>query len=88
MAKSDPRVARKKRHKRVTVKVKGVTVRPRLCVFRSLNHTYAQLIDDSLGHTLTAVSSLDPELRDGMAGKVKREQAELVGLLVAKRALS
>jgi len=52
-----------------------------------LNHIYAQVIDDSLGHTLTHASTLDPEIKSGAVGKVKAGKAELVGSLVAKRAL-
>jgi len=65
----------------------GTPSRPRLCVFRSLNHIYAQVIDDSVGHTLAAASSLDPEIRDKADGKKKTEIAEMVGTLVAQRAL-
>ena len=61
---------------------------PRLCVFRSLNHVYAQVIDDSQGHTLVSASTLDPETRTGTDGKVKVGKAELVGTIMAKRALS
>ena len=88
MGKGGPRVARYRRHARVRAKVEGTTPRPRLCVFRSLNHIYAQVIDDLKGHTLTSASTLDPEIKDEVAGKVKTAKAELVGSLVAKRALS
>jgi large subunit ribosomal protein L18 len=66
----------------------GTQSRPRLCVFRSLNHIYAQVIDDSIGHTLASASSLDPEIRDVVAGKKKTEVAEMVGTLLARRALN
>ncbi len=88
MGKSEPRVARSRRHRRVRAKVDGTISRPRLCVFRSLSHIYAQVIDDSQGHTLTSASTLDPEMKDGVVGKAKAAKAELVGSLVAKRALS
>ncbi len=88
MAKDDPRVARHRRHVRVRAKVKGTTSRPRLCVFRSLNHIYAQMIDDSRGHTLASASTLDPEIKSVAAGKTKTARSELVGSVVAKRALS
>ena len=87
MAKDEPRVARHRRHPRVRAKVKGTTSRPRLCVFRSLNHIYAQVIDDSRGHTLVSASTLDPEIKSEADGKTKTAKAELVGSLVAKRAL-
>ena len=87
MGKIEPRLARHRRHKRVRVKVKGTTARPRLCVFRSLNHIYAQVIDDSQGHTLVSASTLDPEISGDTAGKAKMEKAELVGSLLTKRAL-
>ncbi len=88
MAKDEPRVARRRRHKRVRAKVEGTTSRPRLCVFRSLNHIYAQAIDDSNGHTLASASTLEPEIKSEAVGKVKTGKAELVGSQVAKRALS
>lgn len=88
MGKGETRVARIRRHRRVRTKVKGVSLRHRLCVFRSLNHIYAQVIDDSQGHTLVSASTLDPEMKEEVVGKVKTDKAELVGSLVAKRALS
>ena len=87
MGQETPRVACHRRHARVRAKVEGTTSRPRLCVFRSLNHIYAQVIDDLRGHTLTSASTLDPEIKGEVAGKVKTARAELVGALVAKRAL-
>jgi large subunit ribosomal protein L18 len=87
MARVEPRGARLRRHIRVRTKVEGTAARPRLCVFRSLNHIYAQVIDDSQRHTLIQASTLDSEIRDEVVGKVKRDRAGLVGSLVAKRAL-
>jgi large subunit ribosomal protein L18 len=78
--------ARKHRHVRVRTKVLGTPERPRLNVFRSLNHIYAQVIDDSQGHTLAAASTVDPALRDQVKGLSKSEQAKLVGKAVAERA--
>ena len=88
MVKNEPRVARHRRHSRVRDKVKGTTARPRLSVFRSLNHIYAQVIDDLKRHTLVSASTLDPEIKGEADGKAKTGKAELVGLLVAKRALN
>jgi large subunit ribosomal protein L18 len=82
------RIARNRRHARVRAKVEGTASRPRLCVFRSSNHIYTQVIDDLKGHTLVSASTLDPELADEQAGKAKTASAELVGSLVAKRALA
>ena len=80
------RVARERRHARVSSKVSGTSQRPRLNVYRSLNHIYAQIVDDSQGHTLLAVSSLDSSLRKSLAGKSKSEQAAVVGKSLAEQA--
>ena len=63
MAKSYTREARLSRHKRVRQKISGDSERPRLCVFRSLNHIYAQLIDDIKGQTMVTASTLDEEIK-------------------------
>ncbi len=88
MAKSETRIARQRRHIRVRQKVEGSSARPRLSVFRSVNHIYAQIIDDSRGHTLATASTLDSEIQGEIVGKAKTAQSELVGSLVAKRALN
>ena len=88
MRKDEPRLARYRRHTRVRAKVEGSASRPRLCVFRSLKHIYTQVIDDIKGHTLVSASTLDPELGGELDSKAKTEKAQLVGSLVAKRALS
>jgi len=79
--------ARQRRHLRVRKRVVGTSERPRLNVFRSDKHIYAQVIDDSVGHTLAAASTVDVQIRDAAKGKTKTEQAILVGRLVAERAL-
>ncbi len=88
MAKTTARLARQRRHARVRKQVTGTTEKPRLCVFRSLNHIYAQIIDDSVSKTLTAASDLDAEVKAKIAEKKKAECAEVVGSLAAERALS
>lgn len=70
-------------HKRIRSRVAGNSERPRLTVFRSLNHIYAQVIDDQQGHTLVAASSIEKDLR-GKGGNV--EGAKLIGKAVAQRA--
>lgn len=81
-----PSAARTRRHARVRRKVTGTTERPRLNIFRSLEHIYAQVIDDTQGRTLAAASSLDPVVRDELAGAKKVDAAKRVGALVAERA--
>lgn len=83
----DRRKARERRRAHVRLKVVGTPERPRLNVFRSLTHMYAQIIDDRAGHTLVAASTVDGELQELLAGKAKTEQAKLVGRLLAERAL-
>jgi large subunit ribosomal protein L18 len=80
------KTGREMRHDRVRGKVQGTPERPRLNVFRSNNHIYAQVIDDSVGHTLAAANSLEPTLRDEAAKQNGVEQARLVGKMVAQRA--
>ncbi len=87
MGKAGKGLARQRRHARVRAKLAGTASGPRLCVFRSLNHIYAQVIDDDKGHTLVTASTLDQEIKAGLNGKAKSARAELVGALVAKRAL-
>lgn len=82
------RLARQRRHRRVRKKVQGTAERPRLNVFRSARHIYAQIIDDGRGHTLVSASTLDPEIREQIAGMTKTEQARVVGLKLAERALA
>jgi large subunit ribosomal protein L18 len=79
-------VARRRRHKRIRTHVQGTLERPRLNVYRSLRHVYAQLIDDTAGHTILAVSTLDPEVRAQVSDLNKTRQAELVGKTLAQRA--
>lgn len=87
MGKTNPKlVARLKRKKRVRRKIAGVAERPRLSVFRSAKHIYAQIIDDQQGRTLAAASTLSKEFRAQGAELKKTEAAKLVGKLLAERA--
>jgi large subunit ribosomal protein L18 len=76
--------SRVKRHERIRIRLAGTEARPRLAVFRSLSHIYAQVIDDTSGSTIAAASSLEAGLRD--ATGTKTESAKRVGQLVAERA--
>jgi large subunit ribosomal protein L18 len=83
MATAKKVLARKRRQMRVRKKVRGTDRRPRLCVFRSNRHIYAQVISDESGHTLAAASTLTPALR-GQLRSANREAAKEVGRLIAK----
>ncbi len=87
MAKFNRREARERRHKRLRQRVVGTPERPRLNVYRSLHHIHAQIIDDSIGHTLVSASSVEPELRAKLgATGGNQEAAKEVGLALAQRA--
>lgn len=79
--------ARLKRKKRIHKKIVGTTSRPRLCVFRSAKHIYAQLIDDSSGKTLAAASSMEKSVREVPETKNKVAVAQTVGKIIGQRAL-
>lgn len=78
---------RKRRHLRVRKKVTGAPAKPRLNVFKSAKHIYAQIIDDFSGNTLISASSIDRELKGKLNGGGNIESAKVVGALVAKRAV-
>lgn len=81
------RVRRALRQRRVRRRVLGTDAKPRLSVFRSARHIYAQLISDESGRTIAAASTLSAELRDQLAGKTgNKDAATRVGELIAKRA--
>lgn len=85
MAKQQTRGAqRARRHFRIRKRVRGTAERPRLAVFRSITHIYAQVIDDERGHTVAAASDVEPTLRGETV--TKTERARRVGALVAQRA--
>lgn len=75
------------RHARVRKRVSGTSEMPRLCVYRSLNHIYAQIIDDTKGCTLASASTLDKEIKSQLASLSKKEQANLVGKVLGERAV-
>jgi large subunit ribosomal protein L18 len=80
---------RERRHQRIRRRVKGGAERPRLCVFRSLKHIYAQIVDDMSGRTLVTVSSLSAGVKEALAasgGKPKISVAKAVGIAIAKQA--
>lgn len=85
-SKVDKNAIRLKRHYRQRKDIIGTPERPRLNVYRSTSHIYAQIIDDSVGNTLVAASTLDAEIKEQLADKTKTEQATMVGELVGKRA--
>lgn len=85
ITKLDKNATRKKRHARVRAKLSGTSARPRLNVFRSNKHIYAQVIDDMSGVTLASASTLDKELTLDSSSNL--EAAQKVGELVAKRAV-
>ena len=75
--------------RRVRLKITGTTERPRLTVYRSLHHLYAQLVDDSMGKTLVSTSTLSKELREELKGvKARKEIAKRVGMDVARKAVA
>ena len=87
LKKADKNAIRLQRHKRVRRKVSGTAQRPRLCVFRSSNNIYAQIIDDTNRVTLVAASSLEADVKGAVNHTGHKEAAKLVGQLVAKKAV-
>ncbi|CEG25270.1 50S ribosomal protein L18 [Bacillus sp. B-jedd] len=85
ITKLDKNVSRKKRHARVRSKLSGTAARPRLNVFRSNKHIYAQLIDDVNGVTLASASTMEKDF--GLESSANKEAAQKVGELIAKRAV-
>ncbi|MGH2512216.1 MAG: 50S ribosomal protein L18 [Candidatus Limnocylindrales bacterium] len=83
---ADRGAARRKRHDRIRLSLAGSGDRPRLAVFRSLNHIYAQVIDDASGRTLATASTVEKEFKGSKATKI--EEARRVGRMVAERARS
>jgi len=86
MANSSRATIRTAIHRRIRRKVRGSTARPRLAIYRSLNHIYAQIIDDEQGQTLVSASTTEKELRGGTGGNI--EAAQRIGSTIAERALA
>ena len=86
MAQKDRAEVRRAVHRRIRKKVAGTAARPRLAIYRSLNHIYAQVIDDERGRTLASASTTEKDLRGGTGGNI--EAAQRVGRAIAERALS
>ena len=86
MAQKDRATVRRAVHARIRRKVRGSSARPRLAIYRSLNHIYAQLIDDEQGATLASASTTEKDLRGATGGNI--EAAQRVGRAIAERALS
>ncbi|TAL26078.1 MAG: 50S ribosomal protein L18 [Nitrospirae bacterium] len=84
---ADIKEARKRRHERIRKKVSGTSERPRLSVYRSLDHMYAQVIDDNNRQTLVSASSLEKEFKDAKSNKGNIATAKQVGELIARKAL-
>ena len=84
--KQDKNQLRQRRHARVRKSVSGTAETPRLNVYRSLNHIYVQIIDDTKGVTLASASTMEKEVREQVAGKTKTEAAKIVGVKVGERA--
>ena len=84
ITKADRKSARVKRHNRIRRRIYGSTERPRLCVYRSNKHIYAQIVDDSTSTTLACASTLDVEFKGGKSWD--KDAAKQVGELIAKRA--
>lgn len=86
--KEDKNAIRKARHLRVRNKISGTGAKPRLNVFRSTGHIYAQIIDDVAGVTLVSASTLSGDIKKDIAGKTKQEAAKIVGLAVGRMAMA
>jgi len=83
-----PKLLLEKRKLRIRKRIKGTKERPRVSVYRSLKHIYAQAIDDEAGHTLASCSTLCKDIRDKIKNKKKNEQSEIVGRHLAEKLLS
>ncbi len=87
ITKANRKTARAKRHQRIRNKISGTPTQPRLAVFRSNMHMYAQIIDDTVGNTLVAASTLESAVKSGLEKTNDVEAAKAVGTAIAKKAL-
>ncbi|MCD8158382.1 MAG: 50S ribosomal protein L18 [Clostridiales bacterium] len=87
ITKQDRKVARAKRHQRIRNKISGTAAQPRLAVFRSNMHIYAQIIDDTAGNTLVAASTMEKDIKNSISKTNDVEAAKAVGTAIAKKAL-
>ena len=87
MKKNSKEASRLRRKRSIRKRISGTSSRPRLSIFRSSKHIYAQVIDDVEGTTLASASTQSPELKDSLQGKKKSECAHLVGELIAKKVM-
>lgn len=78
--------ARAKRHRRIRTRLNGTADVPRLCVFRSTHHIYAQVIDDNRGSSICGASTMSPAVREELKGLKKMEKSRRIGLLIARLA--
>lgn len=86
ISKINKNAQRVKRHIKLRHDLTGTSVRPRLCVYRSLNHIYAQIIDDSKGETLVACNTTQKEIQEKVKGMTNKEQAKFIGTEIARLA--
>jgi large subunit ribosomal protein L18 len=84
---TDKNSDRQKRHQRVRNKITGTAERPRLNVYRSLNHIYAQIIDDVVGNTVASASTVEKDVQTQTAEMTKKDAAKFIGKLIAQRAI-
>ncbi len=86
--KIDKNAERIKRHKRIRNRISGTQQKPRLCVFRSDKHIYAQIIDDTVGKTLVAASTVEKDIAAEVAEMTKSQAATVVGKALAQKAIA
>jgi len=84
-SRNDMRVVR---HERLRRTLAGTSVIPRMAVYHSLNHIYVQIIDDDMGHTLAAASTLEKAIKENLKGTCNQDAAKVVGKLAAERAMA